>query len=66
VRLTLDLTDALNKRLEQIADDLGTTKSDVIKRSLALMDVVNQAQKEGSRLAISEDGASVKKEILVM
>jgi len=56
----------LNKRLEQIADDLGTTKSDVIKRSLALMDVVNQAQKEGSRLAISEDGASVKKEILVM
>lgn len=66
VRLTIDLTDTLNARLEQIASDLGTTKTEVIKRSLALMDLANDVRKDGSHLTISKDGKSVQKEILLV
>jgi hypothetical protein len=61
VRLSLDVSTELNNLLQELADETGTTKSDVLRKAIALMDVAVDAKREGKRVFISDhapEGAS--------
>lgn len=60
-RLSLDVSPAPNDRLEEIAASNGSTKSEVLRTAVALMDVAVEARKHGQKLWPSDqprDGVS--------
>jgi len=64
VRLTLNLSEELNKELEQIATDTGGSKTDVLKKALALMSVSHQAVRQGQHLGLVKDADKLDREII--
>jgi predicted transcriptional regulator len=52
VRLTIDVTDELNERLDLLADELGGSKADVFRKAIALVEVALNAKREGKRIAV--------------
>lgn len=42
VRLTIDVSEELDKMLESIARDTGTTKTEVFRKAMALIDVTHK------------------------
>ncbi|HXY99391.1 MAG TPA: hypothetical protein VEI03_05295 [Stellaceae bacterium] len=63
VRLTLDVSEGLNEILEDIAAESGVTKSEVIRKAVAMLDVAHKAAREGKQLTISKDG-KIEKQIV--
>lgn len=60
VRLSLELSPAFAVALEHIALASGTTKSDVLRRAIALMQVAVEAKNTGQTLALVDaDGRVV-------
>lgn len=64
VRLSLDVSPELNQLLEELATATHGTKSDVLRKSIALMEVAVRAQKEGKKLGIVEKTQPVSTEII--
>jgi predicted transcriptional regulator len=64
VRLTIDVSEELNRMLETIARDTGTTKTDVFRKAMALMDVAHQARKKGKRVGIAAKGQPLETEFV--
>jgi predicted transcriptional regulator len=62
-RLTLELPALLNARLEEMAQASGVSKSEVIKKALALFDVAHDASREGKNIAIVKKGAGGERTI---
>jgi predicted transcriptional regulator len=54
VRLSLDVSPELNDLLEQLARETHATKSDVLRKAIALMDVAVEAKERGQKLYVSE------------
>jgi predicted transcriptional regulator len=52
VRMTLDLSPELDKSLGEIAESQRISKSDVLRRALALVLVAKEAKSEGRALGI--------------
>lgn len=52
IRLSLTLPHELNERLEEIAKDLCITKSDVLRRALALIDAAHEARKANKAIGV--------------
>lgn len=52
VRLSLDVSPELNSLLESLATRTGGTKSDVLRKAIALMDVAVDAKEGGKRLLL--------------
>ena len=52
VRLSLEIPIELDARLEAIAHDLGSTKSDVSRRALALTEEVHEARKQNKIVGV--------------
>jgi len=50
--------------LETIARDTGTTKTDVFRKAMALMDVAHQARKKGKRVGIAAKGQPLETEFV--
>ncbi len=63
-RLTVDFSEDAFKAIEEIADALSTTKSEALRKALALMRFTVQERKKGSRLVIEDPEGSTKKEIV--
>lgn len=59
VRLTLVLSCDLNARLEQLSEDTGGSKSEVLRRSIALYEVAHEAKHEGRHMAVLDAGDRV-------
>ncbi len=56
IRLTVDVSPELNQTLDQLAENAHLTKSEVLRRAIALMKVAAQAHEKGQKLAlISQD-----------
>jgi predicted transcriptional regulator len=55
VRLTVEVTDELNERLDRLADELGGSKSDVFRTAIALVEVALNAKRRGGHVAILDD-----------
>ncbi|GAB1543123.1 hypothetical protein NUACC21_57970 [Scytonema sp. NUACC21] len=53
IRLSLDVTPELNKTIEDLSKTIGGSKSDVLRKAIALMEVVVDYQKEGKKVGIA-------------
>jgi predicted transcriptional regulator len=50
VRISLDLSPEANANLERLAEAIHGTKSDVLRRAVALFDLALDAEKKGLRI----------------
>ena len=62
-KLNVQFNDRQSKRLEDLADEMGTTKAGVLKTALALLEVAIRERKEGNSLGVVK-GDKVVKEII--
>jgi hypothetical protein len=52
-KLTVEFNDKMNQTLEQLAEEKGTTKVDVLRRAVALYKYLDAEQKEGGNKKVS-------------
>lgn len=55
VRSTLDLTDELNERLNALAEDAGGSKSELLRKAIALVEVAVNAKRLGRHVAVVDN-----------
>jgi hypothetical protein len=54
VRLSLDVSPELNDLLERLAEETHSTKSEVLRKAIALMHVAVDAKEHGQKVYISD------------
>lgn len=64
VRLSLTLSPELNERLEQLANSSHTTKTEILRKAIALYDVVAEAKTEKKRFGILDQNKHLLTEIV--
>ena len=64
IRLTLDVSPDLNQTLEHLASQTGSTKSDLLRRAIALVEVAVEARQKGQRLSLSDENDKVLTKIV--
>jgi hypothetical protein len=64
VRLNISITPALSQTLEDLALQENNTKSDILRKAIALFEVVHEARKEGGQILIVDPKSGDKKEII--
>lgn len=64
IRLSLTLSPELNDRLEQLATSNHTTKTEILRKAIALYDVVAEAKTEKKRLGILDQNKQLLTEIV--
>ena len=64
VRLSLAVSPELNHRLEQLAEASHTTKSEILRKAIALFDVVAEAKTEKKRFGILDQNKQLVTEIV--
>jgi hypothetical protein len=62
-KLNVQFNDRQTQTLEQMAEEMGTTKAGVLKTALALLEVAIRERKEGNALGVVK-GDKVVKEII--
>jgi predicted transcriptional regulator len=64
-KLTVEFNDKMNQILEQLAEEKGTTKVDVLRRAVALYRYLDDEQKgEDKQVSITKNGKAVKDIVL--
>ena len=56
-KLTVEFNDKMNDILEQLVDEKGTTKVDVLRRAVALYKYLDGEKKDG-KITISQDSTT--------
>jgi predicted transcriptional regulator len=64
VRLSLVVSPELNDTLEELAQRSHSTKSDILRKALALFDVASQAKQKDQKIGILDQDDQVVKEII--
>ncbi|MBC6418321.1 MAG: hypothetical protein GDA44_05775 [Prochloron sp. SP5CPC1] len=64
IRLSLEIPIEIDLRLEQIAQDLGSTKSDVLRRALALTEAAHEARKQNKIVGVLTQDLKLEKEFI--
>jgi predicted transcriptional regulator len=64
VRLSLELSPQLNDTLETLAERTHGTKSDVLRKAIALMEVAVRAKEEGKKFGIAERDQPLSTEVV--
>ena len=64
VRLSLDLSPQTNDLLEQVVAQQGTTKSDVMRKAIALVLVAEDARRGGQSLGVIDADKKLVAEIV--
>ncbi len=64
IRVSLDISPELYTKLQSLSHDIRGTKSDVLRKSLALMDVAVQARKQGKKIGIADSSEQLSTEII--
>ena len=64
VRLNLQVSEEINRVLDDISESSGCNKSDVVRQALALMKVAHQAKLEGRAVGIVSDRTKLDTEIV--
>jgi hypothetical protein len=62
-KLTVEFNDKMNDILEQLAEEKGTTKVDVLRRAVALYKYLDTEQKDG-KVSITQDNKIIKDIVL--
>lgn len=66
-RLSLDLDDDTQATLERVTASLNTrSKSEALRRAIALMDVVLEARKKGQRVGIASSSDALDVEFVLI
>ena len=60
MRININLNDKQQDTITELAKELGTTKSDVLRTALALLKVAVKENKSGNSLSVTKDGKVVK------
>lgn len=64
VRMTVTMSPELNKLLEDLADKAHGSKSDILRRAIALYDVAVKARDEKLRVGLFNDNKALEREIV--
>ena len=64
IRLSLDITPELYALLENLAANMGGTKSDVLRKAISLMEVAVDAKRQGKKFGIAEKDQPLATEII--
>jgi predicted transcriptional regulator len=64
IRLSLDVSPELNRMLDQMAEKTHSSKSDLLRKSIALMGVAVQEKEKGNHLSVVNPDQKVLKEII--
>lgn len=64
IRFSLDITPETNTLLENMAASIGGTKSDVLRKGIALMQVAIEAKRQGKKFGIAEKDQTLATEIV--
>lgn len=64
VRLSLEVSPELNDKLDELSDKIHGSKSDVLRRAVALMDIAVRARDEGHKLGIADRNQPLLTEII--
>ncbi len=64
VRLSLEVSPELNDKLDELSDKIHGSKSDVLRRAVALMDIAVRARDAGHKLGIAEQNQPLLTEII--
>lgn len=59
-KLNVQFNDRQRKLLDEMADDLGTTKAGVLKTALSLLEVAVREKKVGNQIGVVRDNKVVK------
>ncbi len=59
-RLNVQFSDRQQKALDELAEELGTTKAGVLKSALSLLEVALRERREGNRIGVVRDNKVVK------
>jgi predicted transcriptional regulator len=59
-RLNVQFTERQNQSLEEMAEELGTTKAGVLKAALSLLKVALREREQKNQIAVVKDGQVVK------
>lgn len=62
-KLNVQFNDRQSKSLDEMAENLGTTKAGVLKTALALLEIALREKKDGNSLGVIK-GEKVVKEII--
>lgn len=65
VRLNLDLSPELNQIIEELANKIGTSKSEVLRQAITLMQIMVIAKEETKKLGVLEANQLIANEIIV-
>ena len=64
VRLNLQLSEELYKELDSMANDTATTRSDVVRRALALLKAAHTGKKGGKHLGFAKNPERLDQELI--
>jgi len=64
IRLSLVVSPELNARLDELASSSHTTKSEILRKAIALFDVVAEAKMEKKRFGILDQNKQLLTEIV--
>jgi hypothetical protein len=64
VRLSLDVSADTNALLEELARVVGGTKSDVLRKGIALMEIAVRAKQQNRKLGVAEKDQPLVTEIV--
>ena len=64
VRVSLDISPELNEKLQAMARDINGTRSEVLRKSLALLDVALEATRNGKKIGIADRSDQFTTEII--
>lgn len=64
VRVSLDLSSKLNEKLEGLAEDIGVSKSDVLRRAIALLDFALDAKRQNKKFGVADADGRLTTEIV--
>jgi len=64
VRVSLDMSPEANELLENLAIASGTTKSQILRRAVALYDVVAAARSQGKRVGVLDQSDKLVSEFV--
>ncbi len=64
IRLSLDVSPALNHVLDEMAQKTHSSKSELLRKSIALMEVAIQEKEKGNHLGVVSKDQKIVKEII--
>lgn len=64
VRLSLEVSPELNDALERMANTMHASKSDVLRKSVALIDLALREKNNGNHLGVFNEDQKMVKEII--